>query len=188
MTQESLQELAALVTDSLRQIEETLSPDERIHIYVPVGVVRKVSNLLPEYFFVSDYTVRRNICYGVEALDFYRWIINRFKLYGPVAGYLYKTGIILIDAIVEAVTRDFLDQKGVTPAKKHSSNIRKLEQCGIPLSLCKRIGALHERRANIHLHLVTDIEATKYYLEDWNRSIKCLHSIKETFPRIIHNI
>lgn len=180
------QELAALVSTALRQIEDTLPRDERVHIYVPAGVVRTVRQIRPEYFFISDTTIRRNICYGVEALDYYRWMINRFRLYGPVSGYLYKTGIILIDAIVEAITRDFLDQKRVALAKKHSVNIRKLEQCGISSALCERICALHERRANIHLHLVTDLEATKYNLEDWNRSMRCLHTIKETFPRVLY--
>lgn len=185
--EQTADDLAFIVSKSLRQIEETLSIDERVHIYVPAGVIRTVRKLQPEYSFVSDSTLRRNICYGIEALDFYRWLINRFGIYGPVAGYLYKTGIILIDSIVESITRDFLSQMNKTPCKKHSGNINKLETCGVPSPLCARIIALHGRRSNIHLHLVTDLEASKYDLKDWNRSIKCLHSIKEIFPHILEN-
>ena len=178
-------ELSKKISKNLQRLEDILPEDTRTDLAVPRGIIRRVEDILPEYSFVMDNTIRRNICYAVEALDFYRWIINRFKTYGPVSGYLYKTGIILVDMIVEAMTHDFLKQKEVRKNKKHSKNIPKLKTLGIPASLCERIEKLHNRRSNIHLYLISDLEATKYRLKDWNRSILCLRDTREKFCELL---
>ena len=180
-------ELSEKISQNLQRLEDILPEDTRTDLAVPRGVIRRVEDILPEYDFVMNNTIRRNICYSVEALDFYRWIINRFKVYGPVSGYLYKTGIILVDMIVEAMTRDFLKQKKVMQNKKHSKNIPKLKTLGMSASLCERIEKLHNRRSNIHLYLISDLEATKYKLKDWNSSILCLHHVREKFRELLSN-
>jgi hypothetical protein len=152
---------------------------------VPVGVVRSIQQILPEYEFVANETTRRNIAYAVEALDFFRWLINRFSTYGPVRGYQYKVGLVLVDMILEGITRDFLSQCGIRPANKHSKNIPKLDRANVPEELIRRIKGVHDRRSNIHLHLVSDLEATKYTMKDWNAAIVCLHQVKSTFPRVL---
>ena len=177
--------LSRKISEDLKDLEKLLPDKTRADLCVPYGTIRKVCALMPEYDFVKNNTMRRNICYAVEALDFYRWIINRFKLYGPVSGYLYKTGIILVDMITESMVRDFLKQKREKANKSHSKNIKKLSRLGVPQILCDRIDTLHSRRSNIHLHLVTDLEATKYTLKDWNRSILCLQATKEKFRGLL---
>lgn len=174
------------ITECLKELEAVLPDETRAKICIPNGIVRTVDELMPEYSFIQDQTVRRNICYAVEALDFYRWIINRFMIYGPVSGYLYKTGIILTDMIVESMTRDFIKQNGVIAAKKYSKNIPKLPPLGVPNALCERMVKLHQRRSNIHLYLVTDLEATKYNLKDWNLSILCLRAVRKKFTEIMN--
>jgi len=178
-------ELSERISKNLQKLEDILPEDTRTDLVVPKGIIRRVEDILPEYDFVMNNTIRRNICYAVEALDFYRWIINRFKTYGPVSGYLYKTGIILADMIVEAMTCDFLKQRGIKQNKKHSRNIPKLKTLGVPASLCERIKKLHNRRSNIHLYLVSDLEATKYRLKDWNSSILCLRDIRKKFRELL---
>lgn len=178
--------LAADATKCLRQIEEQLSDkDRRLEIGVPPGVVRTVNKIKSEYGFVSHTTMQRNICYAIEALDFYRWIINRFKLYGPVASYLHKTGIILVNMIVEALIYDFLRQKKIRPSSKHKKNIGKLQdKCGAPKALCDRIDRLRERRSNIHLYLVSDLEADKYNLRDWNTAVLVLRDVRGYLDKV----
>jgi hypothetical protein len=179
MTLRSPEELVEMVSKELQQIEERLDTDDRrLSIIVPSGVVRPVSKIRPDYEFVSDETLKRNITYAVEALDFYKWVINRFRLYGPVASYLYKTGVILVNMIIEALVYDFLGRKlpkGEQRAEKYRKNINKLEdKCGVPKHLCERMRKLHERRANIHLQVVSDLESDKYTLKDWNMAMKPL--------------
>ncbi len=147
----SKDDLVSKISYDLQRLEAELSEKDNVDISVPQGVIRKVVELIGDYSFVQNSTLRRNVCYAVEALDFYRWIINRFNVYGPVSGYLFKTGIILIDMIIEAIVYDFLDTIGATPSKKHSRNICKLEEHGFPRRLCQRIQNLHERRGNVSL-------------------------------------
>jgi len=177
--------LSERISKELQRLEDILSENARTDLAVPRGIIRRVEDILPEYDFLMNNTIKRNICYAVEALDFYRWIINRFKTYGPVNGYLYKTGIMLVDMIVEAMTHDFLKQRRVKQNKKHSRNIAKLKTLGVPTSLRDRIEKLHNRRSNIHLYLVSDLEATKYRLKDWNSSILCLRDIRKKFCELL---
>ncbi len=185
MPRRSPERIAEVVSELLRNIEEQLTvEDRRIEIRVPPGVVRIATTIRSDYRFVADTGLKRNISYAVEALDFYRWIINRFRLYGPVASYLYKTGIILVNMIIEGLVHDFLRREGIKPANKHSRNIRKLrEQCGAPKALCERIDHLREQRSTIHLYLLRESEADAYSLRDWNKAVTLLRHVREYFSR-----
>lgn len=155
-----------------------------MEIRVPPGVVRIATTIRSDYGFVADKGLKKNISYAVEALDFYRWIINRFRLYGPVASYLFKTGIILVNMIIEALVYDFLRQEGITPNSKHSKNIPKLrEKCGAPKELCERIDHLREQRSKIHLYLLKGSEADAYSLRDWNKAMTLLRHVRDYFSR-----
>lgn len=176
------------IADLLQRYEDSLGPSQHGELRVPYGVIRPVKNLLPEYDFVSNPTIRRNITYAVEALDFFRWLINRFKTYGPVRGYQYKVGLVLVDMILEGLTRDFIKQKRITPAKRHSQNINKLRNTSVPSEHVDWIKAVHNRRSNIHLYLISDLEATKYKISDWNNSIRCLRRTKQIFRKELGNI
>ena len=166
------------ITKLLETYEHEIG-NTRGHLRVPSNVVRSVKQILPEYQFILNHTVRRNIAYAVEALDFHRWLINRFGIYGPVLGYEFKVGLVLIDMILEAMVRDFIERKGKKAAKKHSQNIKKLASLSVPQKMVDAVDNLHTRRSNIHLHLVSDLEATKYTLKDWNKAILCLHAAKK---------
>lgn len=173
------------VSRNLEVIESLLRQegDRKLKIRIPNGVVRKERELSQQYSFVCNRTIKKNICYAVEALDFIRWIVNRCEVYGPVAGYLYKMGIILSYMIVESMLYDFLFSKGKSPSKyKFQKNICKFNigwgQHSQVKLICESMKKLHDRRANIHLFLVTDLEATKYTLRDWNLAIICLQNVR----------
>jgi hypothetical protein len=65
--------------------------------------------------------------------------------YGPIKGNLVKIGIILADMVVEAMTREFIQQNKVMPNKKHSQNISKLKNLGVHTKLISAIKTLHSR-------------------------------------------
>ncbi len=177
--EEKIRELTDQIASAMKELQGLLSQEDRTEIKVPGGVVRTVNELLSEYSFIGNSTIRRNVCYAIEALDFYRWIINRFNLYASVEGYLYKTGIILVNMIVEAIARDLLIQFNEEPGKKHSKNIPKLKKYGVDEKCCDALEKLRQRRSNIHLYLVSDLESQKYTLKDWNLSILCLRAFRE---------
>jgi len=169
---DSLEQQTSLL---LKDIEPLLGTTGRCDIKVPAGVVPTASSLRTEYSFIKNQTLLRNVTYALQSIAFYRWILRRFSLYGPVKSYIVKTGLILIYMLVEGMLHDFLEQKGHKPGKKIGKNIRLLkEKCGIRPELCSRIQDLHDRRANIHLHLVTDLENDKYTATDWNKAIATL--------------
>lgn len=150
-------------------------------IRVPYGVIRRVGDLLPSFHFIKNQTVRRNVCYSLQSLYFFGWIIRSVNVYGPIKSNLYKTGIIFINMIIEAMTREYLQKNSTQPAKKHSSNIKKLENLNIPKGLIKNLITLNERRRSIHLHLVTNLEVDEYTPRDWEIAIQCLEEALKSF-------
>jgi hypothetical protein len=178
-------ELEHRITTDLNDLEKCIPSIRRSNIQLPIGIVKKVRDLLPEYQFIQNKTIQRNICYAIESLQFYEWILKRFASYGPIKSYLVKISIILADMVVEAMTREFIHQKNVRPHRKHSKNISKLKGLGISDKLISSIEALHSRRSNIHLHLVTDLENEKYTATDWYKSLKCLYDSKSEYTRLL---
>ena len=168
----------------LRQLEAMIPKNQNTSIEIPNGVIRTVKEIMKGYTFVSSETIRSNIAYSVETIDFFRWLLSRFKIYGPVKSYIYKITIVLAYMIVEALVMDFLTQQGVKPSKKLNKNIPKLQDLRVSESLCEKIQKLHDRRANIHLNLVSDLEANKYNSEDWKQSKECIDLAKRTFTGI----
>jgi len=141
---------------------------------IPIGVVRKINDLLPLFGIHKNRTAVRNICYVIQFLDFLNWMLKTFHIYGPVLSYIHKTGIIFANMILEQLTYDYLKQKKIQPHQKYSKNIDKLEKYGVSKSHCQKMRSLNKRRSNIHLRLVTDLEYNKYSDQDWDRSFVCL--------------
>ena len=173
------------ISKLLQELNLLASGDRVPGIEIPQGVVRTVKEIMKEYTFVSSKTLRSNIAYSVEAMDFYRWFLSHFKVYGPVKSYIYKITVVLTYMIVEAHVMDFLTQQGENPSKKLKKNIPKLQALKINESLCEKIQRLHDRRANIHLKLVSDLEANKYNATDWKNSQECVALTKKTFAEIL---
>jgi len=174
-----------IITRALNDLEKFIPSIIRSNIQLPIGIVKKVRDLLPEYRFIQNRTIQRNICYAIESLQFYEWILSRFKIYGPIKSYLVKISIILADMVIEAMTREFIQQKNVRPNKSHSKNISKLNGLGVSDKLINSIKALHSRRSNIHLHLVTDLENEKDTAKDWYNSLKCLYDSKSEYTKLL---
>ena len=174
-----------IITRALNDLEKFIPSIIRSNIQLPIGIVKKVRDLLPEYRFIQNRTIQRNICYAIESLQFYEWILSRFKIYGPIKSYLVKISIILADMVIEAMTREFIQQKNVRPNKSHSKNISKLNGLGVSDKLINSIKALHSRRSNIHLHLVTNLENEKDTAKDWYNSLKCLYDSKSEYTKLL---
>lgn len=173
------------ISKLIKELELCTSGNGVPRIEIPQRIVRTVQEIMKEYTFVSNETLKHNIAYSVEAMDFYRWLLLRFQVYGPVKSYIYKITVVLSYMIVEALVMDFLTQKGKKTSKKLKKNIPKLQALEINESLCEKIQRLHDRRSNIHLKLVSDLEANKYNATDWKNSQKCVDLTKKTFAEIL---
>jgi hypothetical protein len=147
-------------------------------IQMPRGVVRSAGKIKKDYNFFDVITCS-NISYAIETLDLYRWILNRFYIYGPVLNYVIKSGIILISMICEALVRDALKKSNISVKPKYSKNIEKLKLI-LPEQnkwIIKELEVMKEIRNTQHLHCVNILEHEKYKILDWNRSIRCLHGL-----------
>ena len=184
---EKTKKLVTKITNDFQDLENLIGGKKGDQISLPMDIVKSTKDLLPNYHFIQDNTLRRNLTYSRQSVQFYRWILWRFKVYGPIKSYLYKTGIILVNAMVEAMTHDFLEQMDVKPNKSHSKNIKKLKDMFVPKKTLAKLKALHNRRSNIHMYLISDLENDKYSVKDWNEAIRCRKEIEKTYKKILQN-
>lgn len=170
-------ELAGQVEILLRKFSQ--DPVRSGKISIPGGAVRRVDEISPQYEFVRDERLRKNICFAIEFLDYMRWQREVFKVYGPVSSYLFKTGIVYCWMIAEAIAQDFIKQRGRVVCGKTTKRIDQLRRLGIPDEVCNGVKALHERRANIHLSQVSDLENEKYTERDWNHAFRAMEGLRD---------
>lgn len=168
------QQLADIISRRFRHLEERIEPGGTTKIVVPQGVVSSIAVIEPKFEFVSSPTLRRNLAYTEQILSFYGWIFRRFKTYGPVEDYLYKTALVLYFSQIEALIIDFLKQRKVQPGKKTAQNLRKLVNCGVSQNVCDKIREVHQLRGGIHLATVNRKEVACYTVEQCRAAHKTL--------------
>ncbi len=184
MANKNPDDLQNQISITMGELESLLGDTSKPDIKVPSRIIPMTAILRSRFSFVKSKVLARNISYAVQSIAFYRWLLRRFNLYGPVKSYVVKAGIVLNYMIVEAMIHDFLKQKNLDPSKEMGKNLKKLENsCGFHPWTCKDIKKLHDRRANIHLYLVTDLENDKYNVNDWNNSIAIRKRVEDTIRK-----
>ena len=58
----------------------------------------------------SDWVVRSNIGYALQLSDFHNFLINRFTLWGPLSAMVYKSAVINLISIFEAMVLECANQ------------------------------------------------------------------------------
>ena len=185
MNRDDPQKICDEISSLLSQLEGALSSGAAGGIRLPPGIIPTVEQILPKYGFIRNRTIQRNIAYASEFLDYLAWLLNRFAIYGPILGYVIKVGVLVTYSIVEAMVWDLLNHRGLNPGKKVRKNLKKLRlELGVDEALCNRIIQVRERRRNIHLARITELEATDYSPDDWASAARLLEDVRVCFERL----
>ena len=102
-----------LRTEGLEIPEENFAVDQDYKISIPARYIRNKEYLVSRYHLeeiASDWIVRSNIGYALQLSDLHNYIINRFHLWGSVASMFYKSAIINLISIFEAIVLECASQ------------------------------------------------------------------------------
>ena len=164
-------------------------------IRVPYGVVSSKSDVLERYHLdalIADEIVRTNVSYCLETCDLYRFIIDRFNIYGPVRAMLYKNWYVCLVQVMEALVEVSSRALGVDAkleAKGHKTTFRTRlakkspywERSGLAWEKFKCLHDAYEERNRNHLTKSDRNELTKNYwtrekIEEAEELLGCLAS------------
>lgn len=86
--------------------EENFAVNSDDKIKIPSNYIRPKEYLVIKYHLeqiAANWTVRSNIGYALQLSDLHNYILNRFNLWGSVATMLYKSAIVNLISIFEAI-------------------------------------------------------------------------------------
>ncbi len=178
---EELREAVRLIGDKLQDVTSYLGDrncDDGC-IRFPTGYLRRAQPLINSYGFIRDRILQRNISYCLLGTDVIRWMLNRTTLMGPARGMIIKQGLTMVASVIESVTKDYL-LDGYGGAKGYPKRLERLVTYGvIDEALKTELRWVWDQRQGIHLYLSTDLELNRYTVDDYNRAIRAMQSLRE---------
>lgn len=191
-----------------------LENSEKIHF--PFGYIRSVRYFEDSYQFrkyISDNTLRKNLCYSLQNLDVNSFFLDRIYIGLSVGKIQLKNSIILAYSIFEGIIcgaadnlfehcnrKDGLCSKTqkcrVYINSPTSANIitilerfNRVNILEIDKSGRDKVNNIKGLRDNIHLYIVKENELYHegYTIENYNLIIRFLLYLKQNLPRNIEN-
>ena len=194
-----------LENENLLRIEGLNIPEQNFalisddKIKVPRGYIRSKEYLVFKYHLkeiASDWVVRSNIGYALQLSDFHNYLLNRFDLWGSVSAMMYKSAVINLVSILEAMVFEVANQICCNSSKctrkrsckisfnkKQRENsyeaIKRINELGITSfssDELSRIKELIDLRNRVHIRLAEEKEISdkEFNLELYNEIIKLL--------------
>lgn len=176
-----------------------LEKDKRISF--PSGYIRVNESFKKKYHLneiVADQSTVKNISYSLQLSDFYNYIINRFYVWGSIETMLFKSAIINLVSIIEALIFECANNicspsncKNVKSCILHFSKnqrsnsyealmkINELKITDFSDLEMNRIGEIINLRNRIHIRLATENEfnSSDFSLQLYNEVIGLLQRI-----------
>ena len=193
-----------LRSEGLNVPEENFAFDDENKIKIPRGYIRKKEYLLNKYHLstiASNWVVRSNIGYALQLSDLHNFLINRFYFWGPVATVMYKSAIVNLIAIFEAMVLECANQiccdpkdcsknrrckKSFNQNQRSSSYaaIKRINDLGITSFSSEELSRIKELinlRNRVHIRLVGEKEISDRYfnLKLYNEVIILLQRTSE---------
>ena len=170
------------INTRLQAVNDYLGANEhpKARIRFPRGYLRKCATHRARYSFLNDHTLKSNIAYAKMTTDLFRWFLNRTDLALTAQEMLIKQGISIIGSVAEAVVKEVLKgQRGGGRSQNFNKRVETLHNGGkIDLTTKTELEWLWETRNNVHLMLLEEREFNKYTINDYNRAVIALKSLR----------
>lgn len=145
---------------------------KKMLVNIPSGIIKKVTDIITEHNLtavVYDATMRRNIAYTFQFINFVDWLLSETDLGLTVKKQVIKYGIVALNSIMEGVIYDYLKRNQKVPKKGTGKNIDKLViDLNMPTGIANSLIAIHRKREKIHLNLCGGSLDQEYDLKGYN--------------------
>ncbi|MEM3473710.1 MAG: hypothetical protein QXE05_05675 [Nitrososphaeria archaeon] len=174
-------ELVEEISKDLKDFEALLkgkwkfnAPPEELKIDLPKGIFDTADDKRKELVFIENEVIKTNVSYHLMLLDFYEWLLNRFKIGLTFREMLIKESICLIGNICAALVKKLpgIDGKGVKPC------FDKLKNKGvIDDKLREDLIWIWNTRNKEHIENLPEREYRKYNEGNYKKAREALSSL-----------
>ncbi|MGQ3887968.1 hypothetical protein ACQUW5_02910 [Legionella sp. CNM-1927-20] len=147
-------------------------------IKFPRGFLRTCNNIRNEFNFISESHLKSNIAYTIQLSDSIRWLLIRTDIAGTAKSMLIKLYIVLIGAVIESCTKNYLKGKCGKCFSKRNEFLYK--KGIISKKLMEDLNYVWTLRSNIHLMDITSSEyENDYSISTLNRCVRAFFEIRD---------
>jgi hypothetical protein len=169
----------------LQDIQDYLSSKNLIRSEVqeakvrfPRGFIRTASSQKPRLRFIKNKILGSNVAYNIMLSDTIMWLLNRTDIAGIAKGMLFKVQIIIVAAIVESLTKEYLKKICGDSYRFKNRTEFLVKKDIISQKLKEKLDWIWDKRSNnIHLFKLDESEYSNDYTKD--NHIKCISSLRE---------
>ncbi len=150
-----------LVGEGLELPEENFVVEKEHKIQIPSGYIR-VNEVFQNKYHLKECVKRKatqkNIAYSLQLSDFFNYILNRFNIWGSVETILYKTAIINLVSVFEALILECANNICTSP-----------DSCGVVGGCPKHFNRTQRNNSLEALKRMNELSITDFNEEEMNR-------------------
>lgn len=194
-----------LRSEGLEVPETNFAVDDDQKVHFPTRYIRPKEYLVQKYHLeqiAGDWIVRSNIGYALQLSDLHNYILNRFRLWGPVATMFYKSAVVNLISVLEAMIFECATQmcyragtcklnrkkckSAFNQTQRNNSfaalkRINELEITTFSSDELDRIKELIDLRNRVHIRLSNEKEFTskEFNLKLYNEVIQLMQRVSD---------
>lgn len=158
-------------------LEENPNSDGKIRF--PRGFLGTAYSHSKKYGWVEDDILKRNMSYQYIFYDVLRWVNKRTDIAATAKEMIYKHAIVVVSSVAEGLLAAAVKQLGHKEGKFPTRLNRLLNEEIITEKLHTELTWMWDLRQSVHVHIVNDLEWSKYKASDANRSSVAVQDLEE---------
>jgi hypothetical protein len=177
-----LESAVEAVGNGLQLISNYLAdnPDAVGKVRFPRGFLGTAYSHSKKFGWIENDILKRNMSYQYIFYDVLRWVSNRTDIGATAREMLYKHAIVVVASVAEGLVDAAAKQLEFVERKFPKQLNRLLKEKVISQKIHDEVVWMWGVRQRVHVHIVDDLEWSKYKVTDARRASKAVAELERT--------
>jgi hypothetical protein len=182
LNEAELQSAVEAVGNGLQLINDYLAANPKAvgKVRFPRGFLGTAYGHSKKFDWIDNDVLKRNMSYQYIFYDVLRWVSNRTDITATAREMLYKHSIVVVASVAEGLVDAAAKQLEFVERKFPKQLNRLLKENIISLKVYEEVVWMWEVRQSVHVHIVDDLEWSKYKVTDARRASKAVAELEKT--------
>ncbi len=156
------------------------NPDAVGKVRFPRGFLGTAYSHSKKFGWIENDILKRNMSYQYIFYDVLRWVSNRTDIGATAREMLYKHAIVVVASVAEGLVDAAAKQLEFVERKFPKQLNRLLKEKVISQKIHDEVVWMWGVRQRVHVHIVDDLEWSKYKVTDARRASKAVAELERT--------
>lgn len=177
-----LQAAVEVVGIGLQLINDYLAANPKAvgKVRFPRGFLGTAYGHSKKFDWIDNDVLKRNMSYQYIFYDVLRWVSNRTDITATAREMLYKHSIVVVASVAEGLVDAAAKQLEFAERRFPKQLNRLLKDNIISQKVHDEVVWMWEVRQSVHVHIVDDLEWSKYKVTDARRASKAVSDLEKT--------